>query len=154
MLLIYQIEGCISTGKEANVYHVISIIDHFTNQSKPISLALKIYKTLILVFKDRDRYMKGEFRFRQEMNKMVVFKVDAHLRNLGQGLEGLYWELRFMYQQCKLVHADLRLSEYNILYNHGHLYIIDVSQSVKPDHPSSFGFLQSDLTNEDQLFLT
>lgn len=28
-------------------------------------LALKIYKTSILVFKDRDRYVSGEYRFRR-----------------------------------------------------------------------------------------
>ncbi|EGF99209.1 uncharacterized protein MELLADRAFT_50748 [Melampsora larici-populina 98AG31] len=212
--LLDRIEGCISTGKEANVYHAISLIDHFSGQSKPISLALKIYKTSILVFKDRDRYVTGEFRFRsgyakKNPRKMVrlwaekelrnlkrlaekkircprVLEVrsnvlvmeflalendeeddcmegswkpsprlkDARLPNLGQGLEELYWELmamvRIMYQQCKLVHADL--SEYNILYHRGHLYIIDVSQSVEHDHPSSFDFLRSDLTNVDQFF--
>lgn len=49
-----QLEGCISTGKEANVYHAI------TSEGK--SLAVKIYKTSILTFKDRDRYVNGEFR--------------------------------------------------------------------------------------------
>lgn len=48
------VEGCISTGKEANVYHAI------TKDNK--SLAVKIYKTSILKFKDRDRYVTGEFR--------------------------------------------------------------------------------------------
>lgn len=212
--LLDRIEGCISTGKEANVYHAISLIDHFTAESKPISLALKIYKTSILVFKDRDRYVTGEFRFRsgyakKNPRKMVRLWAEKELRNLkrlaekkircprvlevrsnvlvmeflalendeddesengswkpsprlkdallpglGQGLEELYWELmamvRIMYQQCKLVHADL--SEYNILYHRGHLYIIDVSQSVEHDHPSSFDFLRSDLTNIDQFF--
>jgi hypothetical protein len=33
--------------------------------SAPAELAVKIYKTSILVFKDRDRYVTGEFRFRQ-----------------------------------------------------------------------------------------
>lgn len=51
---ISQINGCISTGKEANVYHATGKEDcHF---------ALKIYKTSILVFKDRDKYVTGEFR--------------------------------------------------------------------------------------------
>ena len=45
-----------SIGKEANVYHA----------STPLGLdrAVKIYKTSILVFKDRDKYVTGEFRFR------------------------------------------------------------------------------------------
>lgn len=51
---ITQINGCISTGKEANVYHATGKDDS--------QLALKIYKTSILVFKDRDKYVTGEFR--------------------------------------------------------------------------------------------
>lgn len=48
-----NIHGCISTGKEANVYHA-------TCPEK--SLAVKIYKTSILTFKDRERYVAGEYR--------------------------------------------------------------------------------------------
>ncbi|CAG8687701.1 13864_t:CDS:2, partial [Acaulospora colombiana] len=52
---------------------------------------------------------------------------------------------RTIYQQCKLVHADL--SEYNILFHNDALWIIDVSQSVEHDHPSAFEFLRMDLKN-------
>ena len=51
---IKQINGCISTGKEANVYHATGPNDE--------DRAVKIYKTSILVFKDRDKYVTGEFR--------------------------------------------------------------------------------------------
>lgn len=50
-----SIDGCISTGKEANVYHA--------KNGETKSLALKVYKTSILIFKDRDRYVTGEFRW-------------------------------------------------------------------------------------------
>jgi RIO kinase 1 len=66
----------------------------------------------------------------------------------------LYVELvlvvRKMFHQCKLVHADL--SEYNILYHEGHLWIIDVSQSVEHDHPSAFDFLRNDIKNVEEFF--
>ena len=66
----------------------------------------------------------------------------------------LYQELllavRKMYQECKLVHADL--SEYNILYHDSHLYIIDVSQSVEQDHPHAFDFLRNDVKNAEEYF--
>lgn len=42
-----DMHGCISTGKEANVYHATT--------ADGTDLAVKIYKTSILVFKDRDR---------------------------------------------------------------------------------------------------
>ena len=66
----------------------------------------------------------------------------------------LYAELvliiRRMFHICKLVHADL--SEYNILYHNGHLWIIDVSQSVEHDHPFAFDFLRSDIKNVEEFF--
>ena len=55
-----------------------------------------------------------------------------------------------MFHTCKLVHADL--SEYNILYHEGHLWIIDVSQSVEHDHPSAFDFLRNDIKNVEEFF--
>jgi RIO kinase 1 len=64
--------------------------------------------------------------------------------------EELVLNIRRMYHQCKLVHADL--SEYNILYHDSHLYIIDVSQSVEHDHPSAFDFLRNDLKNVEEFF--
>jgi RIO kinase 1 len=42
-----EIHGCISTGKEANVYHATT--------AAGLDVAIKVYKTSILVFKDRDR---------------------------------------------------------------------------------------------------
>ncbi|WWC70992.1 uncharacterized protein I206_104945 [Kwoniella pini CBS 10737] len=69
-------------------------------------------------------------------------------------LDSLYAELviavRRMYQHCHLVHADL--SEYNILFHQGHLWIIDVSQSVEHDHPKAFDFLRADLQNVEDFF--
>lgn len=64
--------------------------------------------------------------------------------------EELILNVRTMYHACKLVHADL--SEYNILFHNGYLYIIDVSQSVEHDHPSAFDFLRSDIKNIEDFF--
>ena len=44
-----EIFGCVSTGKEANVYHA--------SGPNGQDLAIKVYKTSILVFKDRDRWV-------------------------------------------------------------------------------------------------
>ncbi|PPR08158.1 hypothetical protein CVT24_012122 [Panaeolus cyanescens] len=191
--LIHEVNGCVSTGKEANVYHAS------TPEGK--HLALKIYKTSILVFKDRDKYVTGEYRFRRGYSrnprKMVRLWAEKETRNLkrlvsagihapepievrenvlvmdfvgdkegwasprlkdatlpSESLTALYQELilmvRKMFHVCKLVHADL--SEYNILYHEGHLWIIDVSQSVEHDHPSAFDFLKSDLKNVEEFF--
>lgn len=55
-----------------------------------------------------------------------------------------------LYRQCNLIHADL--SEYNILWHEGHLWFIDVSQSVEPTHPHGLEFLLRDCTNISNFF--
>ncbi len=53
---------------------------------------------------------------------------------------------------CKagLVHADL--SEFNIMYYSGQIYIIDVSQAVTLDHPLAKEFLDRDIKNINGFF--
>ncbi|RCV32004.1 hypothetical protein SETIT_6G223100v2 [Setaria italica] len=188
-----NINGCISTGKEANVYHA--------TKTDGQELAIKVYKTSVLVFKDRDRYVQGDYRFRygyckHNPRKMVKTWAEKEMRNLmrvraadircpkplllrlhvlvmefiGKGgwaaprlkdaalsddkLRESYFEIitimRTLYQKCKLVHGDL--SEYNVLYFEGHLYIIDVSQSVDLDHPSALDFLKEDCLHVSDFF--
>ncbi|CAI0627631.1 unnamed protein product [Linum tenue] len=74
-----DINGCISTGKEANVYHA--------SKSDGQELAIKVYKTSVLVFKDRDRYVQGDYRFRfgyckHNPRKMVKTWAEKEMRNL------------------------------------------------------------------------
>ncbi|RYY33492.1 hypothetical protein EON62_04185, partial [archaeon] len=76
---ISEIHGCISTGKEANVYHAF--------RPDGGEVAIKIYKTSILVFKDRDRYVSGEYRFasgyaKNNPRKMVKLWAEKETRNL------------------------------------------------------------------------
>ncbi|PKA47291.1 RIO kinase 1 [Apostasia shenzhenica] len=188
-----NINGCISTGKEANVYHA--------TRTDGQELAIKVYKTSVLVFKDRDRYVQGDYRFRHgyckhNPRKMVKTWAEKEMRNLmrvkaagircptpillrlhvlvmefiGKAgwaaprlkdatlsedkLHESYVEIittmRTLYQKCKLVHGDL--SEYNILYFEGHLYVIDVSQSVDLDHPSALDFLEEDCVHVSDFF--
>ena len=58
--------------------------------------------------------------------------------------------LRELYQECKLIHADL--SEYNLLYYQNIIWIIDVSQSIEHDHPMAFSFLKRDIYNINLFF--
>ncbi|XP_074842019.1 serine/threonine-protein kinase RIO1 isoform X2 [Carettochelys insculpta] len=191
--VISEINGCISTGKEANVYHASTVNGG--------NRAIKIYKTSILMFKDRDKYVSGEFRFRHgyckgNPRKMVKTWAEKEMRNLIRlntaqipcpepvmlrshvlvmGFIGkddmpapllknvqlsdskareLYLQIiqymRRMYQDAKLVHADL--SEFNMLYHNGEVYIIDVSQSVEHDHPHALEFLRKDCANINDFF--
>ena len=87
--IVTEVNGCISTGKEANVYHALSApLEENENASgAPLQRAIKVYKTSILVFKDRDKYVSGEYRFRQGYSKsnnraMVKVWAEKELRNL------------------------------------------------------------------------
>jgi RIO kinase 1 len=219
-----EIHGCVSTGKEANVYHARRVAADAKSQQQRqdgeeeplttttdndsdatptpvVDFAVKVYKTSILVFKDRDRYVSGDWRWRngyskKNPRKMVQTWAEKEMRNLIRlkeaglrvpkvemlrshvlvmefiGSDGvaaprlrdadisvkkmrsLFTELivdvRMMYQKCRLVHADL--SEYNLLFHDGHIWIIDVSQSVDQDHPRCLEFLREDLLHVIQYF--
>ena len=203
--IVSEVNGVISTGKEANVYHAMSSATDDEGQLE-VHRAIKVYKTSILVFKDREKYVAGEHRFRQGYNKsnnraMVKVWAEKEMRNLKRiyaaGIpcpEPVYLRLhvlamsfigdakgvaaprlkdvefidsdaltrwrkvyieivsymKIMYQNCKLVHADL--SEYNILYDKDKPWIIDVSQSVEHDHPRSLDFLRMDIKNINDFF--
>lgn len=197
--IISKINGCISTGKEANVYHA----DQEAENGNMKEFAVKIYKTSILVFKDRERYVDGEYRFRNSKGqsnprKMVKLWAEKEFRNLkrlytngipcpepidirshvlvmeylskGKGepspklkdhdfkdvdeivhyYHQMLFYMRRMYQECRLVHADL--SEYNSIVHQDKLYIIDVSQSVEHEHPMSLDFLRMDIKNINDFF--
>ena len=84
--LIREFNGCISTGKEANVYYAKGkgTLDSDDNNRE---IAVKIYKTSILIFKDRERYINGEFRWRNgycksNPRKMVALWAEKEIRNL------------------------------------------------------------------------
>ena len=87
--VVSEVNGCLSTGKEANVYHALSIPQEngLETDATPLHRAIKVYKTSILVFKDRDRYVTGEYRFRQGYSKsnnraMVKVWAEKEMRNL------------------------------------------------------------------------
>jgi len=90
------IDGCLSTGKEANVYYAkaghANIKNAYTSEieldmdDNIIEYAVKIYKTSILVFKDRDKYVSGEHRWRKgycksNPRKMVKVWAEKEMRN-------------------------------------------------------------------------
>ena len=78
-----EIDGCVSTGKEANVYFAKGCGG---DGDDGMDYAVKIYKTSILVFKDRDKYVSGEHRWRKgycksNPRKMVGTWAEKEMRN-------------------------------------------------------------------------
>ena len=87
--VVSEVNGCISTGKEANVYHATWLMPEVDTGGEATSLqrAIKVYKTRILVFKDREKYVTGEYRFKQGYSKsnnrgMVKVWAEKEMRNL------------------------------------------------------------------------
>ncbi|KAI1754154.1 RIO1 family-domain-containing protein [Xylaria castorea] len=81
--VVTEVHGAISTGKEANVYGAVAYADDLTK----IHRAIKVYKTAILSFKDRERYITGEHRFKSGADKgnnrkMVKLWAEKEFRNL------------------------------------------------------------------------
>ncbi|CUG89544.1 Hypothetical protein, putative, partial [Bodo saltans] len=78
--MLREVNGCVSTGKEANVYYAV--------RGDGSDAAVKVYKTSILVFKDREQYVAGEFRFQRycksNPRKMVRTWAEKEARNLGR----------------------------------------------------------------------
>ncbi|KAI1316341.1 Serine/threonine-protein kinase Rio1 [Xylariaceae sp. FL0255] len=82
--VVSEVHGAISTGKEANVYGAVSYPDL---NGPPVQRAVKVYKTAILSFKDRERYITGEHRFKSGVDKgnnrkMVKLWAEKEFRNL------------------------------------------------------------------------
>ena len=93
-----KVDGCLSTGKEANVYYAkagthgqsmaeqIGVSSNVASTEPVHEFAVKIFKTSILVFKDRDKYVSGEHRWRKgycksNPRKMVKTWAEKELRN-------------------------------------------------------------------------
>ncbi|KAH8876361.1 Serine/threonine-protein kinase RIO1 [Schistosoma japonicum] len=195
-----EVNGCISTGKEANIYHV--------KNKENVDFAIKVYMTSIMPFKSRDKYVKGDFRMRHGYSKSTSWKLvckwsEKEYRNLLRinqsglinapkplrlkgvvllmtfvGKDGipapklkdvclqesdykdtpdwsaLYFhviqDIRTLFQKCRLVHADL--SEYNLLYLDGKVWMIDVSQAVEHESPQALEYLRTDCHNINKFF--
>ncbi|KAI0452204.1 RIO1 family-domain-containing protein [Xylaria acuta] len=81
--VVSEVHGAISTGKEANVYGAVAYAGDLTK----VHRAVKVYKTAILSFKDRERYITGEHRFKSGADKgnnrkMVKLWAEKEFRNL------------------------------------------------------------------------
>ncbi|KAK3717625.1 Serine/threonine-protein kinase rio1 [Vermiconidia calcicola] len=79
---VSEIHGVISTGKEANVYHAVSTPQDVEGEAAVQTLhrAIKVYKTSILVFKDRDKFRQG---YNKSSNRaMVKVWAEKEYRNL------------------------------------------------------------------------
>lgn len=67
--ILEQVNGIISTGKEAIILHAQPDTDYDGELIIPKHLAIKIFKTTLNEFKQRDRYIKDDYRFKDRFSK-------------------------------------------------------------------------------------
>ncbi|XP_033010929.1 serine/threonine-protein kinase RIO3 [Lacerta agilis] len=199
--MLETITGCISTGKESVVFHAYGGSLGEDASPIPSECAIKVFKTTLNEFKNRDKYIKDDYRFRDRFSKLNPRKIirmwaEKEMHNLkrmqaagipcpevvtlkkhvlvmsfigqdqvpapklkevklsSEDMKKAYYQVLHMmqqlYKECSLVHADL--SEYNMLWQGGKVWLIDVSQSVEPTHPHGLQFLFRDCRNVSQFF--
>ncbi|KAM9331634.1 serine/threonine-protein kinase RIO3 [Pholidichthys leucotaenia] len=197
--VLENINGCISSGKESVVFHADG--GSMEDQPVPDEVVLKVFKTTLNEFKNRDRYIKDDYRFKERFSKLNPRKIirlwaEKEMHNLtrmkkadipcpevvllkkhilvmsfigkdhvpapklkdamlgSEDMKNAYYQVLHMmqqlYKECNLVHADL--SEYNMLWHKGKVWLIDVSQSVEPTHPHGLEFLFRDCRNVSTFF--
>ncbi|XP_048832867.1 serine/threonine-protein kinase RIO3 [Brienomyrus brachyistius] len=197
--ILENINGCISTGKESVVFHADG--GSLEEKAVPTECVLKVFKTTLNEFKNRDKYIKDDYRFKDRFSKLNPRKIirmwaEKEMHNLArmkkagilcpevvilkkhilvmsfigldhvpapklkevklgaEDMKGAYYQvlqvMQQLFQECNLVHADL--SEYNMLWHDGKVWLIDVSQSVEPTHPHGLEFLFRDCRNVSTFF--
>ena len=91
---IDKLYGCISTGKEANVYLAESYMHDFIEKEMGdlTYYAVKVFKTSILEFRDRARYIEGdpsafdEIYARTSRRVIRYFEAVGHDREMAEEL--------------------------------------------------------------------
>ncbi|XP_062488823.1 serine/threonine-protein kinase RIO3 isoform X2 [Pezoporus occidentalis] len=198
--MLETITGCISTGKESVVFHAYGGESATEDKVIPPECAIKVFKTTLNEFKNRDKYIKDDYRFKDRFGRLNPRKIirmwaEKEMHNLtrmqnagipcpkvvllkkhvlvmsfigqdqvpapklkdvtlsSEDMKKAYHQILNMmqqlYKECNLVHADL--SEYNMLWHDGKVWLIDVSQSVEPTHPHGLEFLFRDCRNVSQI---
>ena len=84
--ILDNIDGIISTGKEAVILHGESNQHNEEHPSLPKEVAIKIFSTTLNEFKQRDRYIKDDYRFKgasKQNNKNIIQQwCEKELHNL------------------------------------------------------------------------
>lgn len=92
--LLDRVNGVISTGKEAVILHADSDPNYEDPSGKscklPTECVVKVFKTTLSEFKQRDKYIKDDYRFKdrygnkQNSRKMVTLWAEKEMHNLNR----------------------------------------------------------------------
>ncbi|KAI5191780.1 RIO kinase 1 [Nematocida minor] len=94
--LLIEMHGAVCVGKEACIYLATAASSIYSRMCRKIPnesttvipVAIKIYKTSTMMFKDRERYITGERRFKhyakRNSRKLVKLWAEKEVRNLNR----------------------------------------------------------------------
>ncbi|KAI5170580.1 RIO kinase 1 [Nematocida sp. LUAm3] len=98
--VLKEISGTVSEGKEASIYVGVASSEIYSKMcikeenkkdnenNEDINVVIKIYKTSTMLFKDRERYIIGERRFKRyskgNSRKLVKIWAEKEVRNLNR----------------------------------------------------------------------
>lgn len=102
--ILDEVNGCISTGKESCVFHAAG--GKSEEFAVPAECAVKVFKTTLNEFKNREQYIREDFRFRDRFNKLNPRKV-IHL-----------WAEKEMHNLRKIERAGLPCPSVVLLKKH------------------------------------
>ncbi|XP_045477622.1 serine/threonine-protein kinase RIO3 isoform X2 [Harmonia axyridis] len=94
--ILEDVGGLISIGKEAAIFHGYS---NSENGDAPRECAIKVFKTTLSEFKDREKYIKGDHRFKDRIGKQNSRKT-VHI-----------WAEKEMANLCRLKKAGIPCPE-------------------------------------------
>lgn len=84
--ILDSIDGIVSTGKEAVILHGESNLSNPEYPNLPKEVAIKIFSTTLNEFKQRDRYIKDDYRFKgnlkQNNRNIIQMWCEKELHNL------------------------------------------------------------------------
>ncbi|CAB3978071.1 Serine threonine- kinase RIO3 [Paramuricea clavata] len=99
--ILEEVNGCISTGKEACVFHAFG--GKMEDKEVPHECAVKVFKTTLNEFKTRDRYIKDDHRFKDRLGKQNPRKTIK------------LWAEKEMCNLSRMTHAGIRCPEVVLL---------------------------------------
>lgn len=102
--ILNELNGCISTGKESCVFYAAG--GKSEEFAVPEECAVKVFKTTLNEFKNREQYIREDFRFRERFNKLNPRKV-IHL-----------WAEKEMHNLRKIERAGLPCPSVVLLKKH------------------------------------
>uniref|UniRef100_V5HGT3 Serine/threonine-protein kinase RIO3 n=1 Tax=Ixodes ricinus TaxID=34613 RepID=V5HGT3_IXORI len=102
--ILDEVNGCISTGKESCVFHAAG--GKTEEFSVPRECAVKVFKTTLNEFKNREQYIREDFRFKDRFSKLNPRKV-IHL-----------WAEKEMHNLRRMRRAGIPCPEVVVLKKH------------------------------------